>query len=188
MLLTSRKFINKLENTKEAPYHLYALAPQTSVQLLLKNVNRKIPESEIKSLLAYTIPDDHPINEHYPIIPSEQSTLMTHPLTHLLGGHPQAIALASSMLEFQTLTEFFEKLLESNIMDALDLQGPKSYTSLRISLEISVRHLAETNPEALDLFKLLGLLPGGIKQFDLSEIYGSLGWKPLKDQLVKASL
>jgi hypothetical protein len=188
MLLTSRKFMNKLENTKEVPYHLYSLAPQTSIQLLFKKVNRKISESEIKSLLAYSIPDDHPINEHYPIIPTEQSTLLTHPFMLLLGGHPQAIALASSMLEFQTLTEFFEKLLGSNIMDALDLQGPKSYTSLRISLEISVRHLAENNPQALDLYKLLGLLPGGIKQTDLSEIYSNSEWKPFKDQLVKASL
>jgi hypothetical protein len=59
----------------------------------------------------------------------------------MLGGHPQAISLAAPLLENQTLSELFQQFLESNVMDALEYQGKQMNTSLRVSLEISIKHL-----------------------------------------------
>lgn len=73
-------------------------------------------------------------------------------------------------------------------MDALGYQEKQSYASLRLSLEISINNVKKNNPEALDFFKLIGLLPGGIKQQELNELWGSTSWKPLKDHLIRASL
>jgi len=188
MLLTSRKYINKLQHNCEAPYHLYSLTPQASLKLLLEKAPRDISNQEIEELLTFKIPDDHSIYQQFPTMSSGEITLSNHPFTLMLGGHPQAISLAAPMLEHQTLSELFQQLLESNIMDALGYQDKKSFASLRLSLEISIKNIQKNNPEALNLFKLIGLLPGGIKQPDLTELYGDAGWKPLKEHLIRASL
>ena len=188
ILLTSRKYINKLEHNKETPYHLYSLSPQASLKLLIEKAPREISNKEVGDLLQYEIPDDHPIHQHFPTMSIGEVTLSNHPFTLMLGGHPQAISLAAPMLEYQTLTELFQQLLESNIMDALGYQEKQSYTSLRLSLEISIKNIKKKNSEALDLFMLIGLLPGGIKQPELTELYGSPAWKPLKENLIRASL
>ncbi|CAI2380040.1 unnamed protein product [Moneuplotes crassus] len=188
MLLTSRKYINKLEHNIEVPYHLNALSPQTSIKLLLEKVQRKISNQEIQELLHYKIPDDHPVHQHFPIIDISTTTLSNHPFTMLLGGHPQAIALAAPMLEHETLLELFKQLLDTNVMDALDYQEQQSFASLRMSLEISINSLKETGPEALDLFKMIGLLPAGIAQSDLDELWGDKNWATLKYQLIRASM
>lgn len=177
-----------MEHYQETPYHLHALSPQASIRLLLDNVQRKISSDEMKELLEYEIPDDHPIHEHFPLMNLEQTTLTNHPFTLLLGGHPQAIALAAPMLEHQTLKELFQQLLDSNIMDALDYQENQSYVSLRMSLEISINNIKKTNPEAIDLFKLMGLLPGGIRQPELTELWGDKTWNTLKTNLIRASM
>lgn len=188
ILLTSRKYINKLEHNTETPYHLYSLSPQASLKLLLEKAPREISNKEIEDLLSYQIPANHPIHQHFPTTAIGETTLTTHPFTLMLGGHPQAISLAAPMLEHQTLSELFQQLLESNIMDALGYQEKQSYTSLRLSLEISINNIKKNNMEALDLFMLVGLLPGGIKQPELTDLYGSPAWKPLKDNLIRASL
>ena len=106
----------------------------------------------------------------------------------MLGGHPQAISLAAPMLESQNLIDLFKQLLDSNIMDALAYNDKQSYASLRISLDISIRNLERNNKEALELFKFIGMLPGGITQIELTKIWGSDEWKSHKESLIKASL
>ena len=188
IMLTSRKYINKLEHNIETPYHMYSLTPQASLKLLLEKAPREINNKEIEDLLKYEIPSNHPILQLFPSINSSEITMTNHPFILMLGGHPQAISLAAPMLEHQTLTELFQQLIDSNIMDALSFKGKQSYTSLRISLEISINNIQKQNPQALDLFKLIGLLPGGIKQTELTELWGSNSWKSLKDDLIRASL
>ena len=188
MMLTSRKYINKLEHNTETPYHLYSIAPQASLKLLLEKAPRDISNKEIEDLLKYEIPSNHPIHQQFPAMNAGEVTMSNHPFILMLGGHPQAISLAAPMLEYQTLSELFQQLLDSNIMDALSFKGKQSYTSLRISLEISIKNINKNNPQALDLFKLIGLLPGGIKQTELTELWGDNSWKSLKDDLIRASL
>lgn len=59
---------------------------------------------------------------------------------------------------------------------------------MKISLEVSINYIKKSKIEALDLFMLIGLLPGGIKQPELNELYGSNAWKSYKDSLIRASL
>ena len=188
IMLTSRKYINKLEHNTETPYHLYSLTPQASLKLLLDKTPREISNKEIEELLKYEIPSNHPIYQQFPSMNSSEITLTNHPFILMLGGHPQAISLAAPMLEHQTLTELFQQLIDSNIMDALSFKGKQSYTSLRISLEISINNIQKHNPQALDLFKFIGLLPGGIRQTELTDLWGDASWKSLKDDLIRASL
>lgn len=188
ILLTSRKYINKLEHNQETPYHLYSLTPQASLKLLLEKAPREIKNREIEELLTYKIPENHPIHQHLPTQGDSEVSLMNHPFTLLLGGHPQAISLAAPMLENQSLIELFQELLKSNILDSLGYGGKQSYASLRLSLEISIKNMKNTNLQALDLFMFIGLLPGGIKQPELNTLYGSLGFKAQKETLIRASL
>lgn len=188
MLLTSRRYINKLEHNQEAPYHLHPLKPQAAIRLLLDNVQRRMDPQEIQDLLNYEIPDDHPMNEHFPLMNPDQMSLTSHPFTLMLGGHPQAISLAAPMLEHLSLCELFQQLLETNIMDALDNQEKHSYASMRMSLEITINNIKKNKPEALDLFKLFGLLPGGIRQDELNGLWGAKDWNKLKSHLIKASM
>lgn len=122
MLLTTRKYINKLEHYREAPYHLYPLLPRPSIDLLLKLSPRKINNKELTDLLVYKVPKNHPKHQYLLIPTNEKLSLLNHPFIRMLGGHPQAIALAAPLLEDRTLVELFQELLESNVMDALDYQ------------------------------------------------------------------
>jgi hypothetical protein len=183
LLLTSRKFnltnlrlinaigkrayFNNLEHNHETPYHLYSLTPQASLKLLLEKSSRTISNKEIIDLLKYNIPSDHHIHQQFPTLSMDEITLSNHPFTLMLGGHPQAISLAAPMLEYQTLSELFEQLLNSNIMDIGGGMSKQSFTSLRLSFDVSIKHIKKIKPEALDLFMMIGLLPGGITQTDL---------------------
>lgn len=188
MILTSRKYVNKLEHNEEIPYHLYSLSPEASIRLLLDKAPREIKNKEIQDLLDYKIPAGHKIHQLFPTMRKGETQMTNHPLILMLGGHPQAISLAAPMLESQTLTELFTQLLETNIMDALEIQDKQSYTSLRLSLEISLGNLKKKKPEAIELFKFIGLLPGGVKQKELTDMWGSNTWRSYKESLIRASL
>lgn len=187
ILLTSRKYINRLEHVEETPYHLYSLSPEASVRLLINKAPRQIMSSEIFDLFNYEIPSNHPICHNFPNINPKEITLSTHPLVLMLGGHPQAISLAAPMLESQSLVELFQQLLESNIMDALN-KDAHSYASLRMSLDISIKNLQKKNEQALDLFKFIGLLPAGVSAAEMTSMWGDNTWKSHKEKLINASL
>lgn len=57
-----------------------------------------------------------------------------------------------------------------------------------MSLNISINHIKKVNSKALDLYMMIGLLPAGIKQGELTELWGSTDWKPLKQQLINSSM
>lgn len=189
MLLTSRKYVNKLTHNQEIPYHLNSLPPESSIRLLFNIAPRDIVDEEIKELLNYPIPAQHSIYQQFPYLRlTKDITMLNHPFTLMLGGHPQAITLAAPMLESQRLVDLFQQLLESNIMDALEQKGMGSYASLRLSLDVSIRNLEKNKREALDLFKFIGLLPGGVKQNDLTSMWGDNTWRSYKESLIRASL
>lgn len=79
-------------------------------------------------------------------------------------------------------------MLESNILDALGSQGKQSYASLRLSLDISIQYLKRNDFEALTFFKFIGLLPGGVEEDELTQIWGSKSWEKYAEILRKASL
>ena len=48
--------------------------------------------------------------------------------------------------------------------------------------------MKKENERAIDLFCLLGLLPGGVTEKDLDALWGNLDWYVLSELLRKASL
>jgi len=55
-------------------------------------------------------------------------------------------------------------------------------------MDASIQHMKRQHPEALELFCLLGLIPGGITEADLTIIWQSDEWINLAELLRKASL
>lgn len=119
-----------------------------------------------------------------------KKNLLNHPFTVLLGGHPQAISLAAPLLEYKSLKELFLAFCNSNMMDALSIssESQNKNTSLRVSLELSINHMKNSMADALKLFGFMGLLPGGISEKELTQIWEGSQWENLKDALVRASL
>ena len=60
--------------------------------------------------------------------------------------------------------------------------------SLKVSMDASTMHMRSTCPEALNLFCLLGMLPGGVSEQDLPILWQSDLWLSLTETLRKASL
>lgn len=193
-LVTTRKTLNKLAFNAEFPYTLQPLSKQESLKLLISKAPRSIKNQELQELLMCTIPKGCSVAQSLNLKLNNYKpgswTLLEHPFTALLGGHPQAISLAAPLLEYKSLKELFYDFCDSNVMDALEVSsGSKNAsTSLRLSLEISVNHMKETNPDALNLFGFIGLLPGGVNDEEITQMWGSLQWMRLKDALIRASL
>lgn len=110
-LITSRRSINRLGHNLESPYTLYPLSKEESIKLLIAKSPRKIKQDELRQLLCSKIPKNCQIAQTLKIKNQKISdgllTLVDHPFTELLGGHPQAISLAAPLLEYKTLREVF---------------------------------------------------------------------------------
>ena len=59
--------------------------------------------------------------------------------------------------------------------------------SLKVSMDISINQLKETEPEAINLFWLIGLLPGGCTPNELDSLWGS-AWLSIAEKLLRSSL
>ena len=128
LLFTSRKNINSIDHIQEFAYQLYQLTPKASITLLFEKTKRRIDEKEIRELLKQKLPNDHKLMEVYGRGHNEGTTLIEHPFIFLLGGHPQAISLAASMLQYKSLTELFLEFL-NNDFGALDLENNNTTTN-----------------------------------------------------------
>ena len=194
-LLTTRKTVNKLSYNHEKPYTLWPLSKEASLKLLILKAPREIKSQEIHDLLHSPIPDAFKIIQSINISSISYNTnqpkaLLDHPFTMLLGGHPQAISLAAPLLEYKSLKELFYAFWSSNLMDVLDISSnnQNTNTSLRVSLELSINHMKNTTPDALNLFGFVGLLPGGVNESEITQMWGNTEWMNLKDALIRASL
>lgn len=108
-LITTRKTINNLSHNAECPYTLQPLTKQESLKLLISKSPRLINDEELKALLQCDIPPKCSILQSLNIKQnkSKNMTLLDHPLTTLLGGHPHTIALSAPLLEYKSLKELF---------------------------------------------------------------------------------
>lgn len=111
VLITSRKSLGKLSFHNEKPYVLTQLTQDSSLKLLISKAPREIKPREIQELLSTPIPSSGKIKQGFNFLHSlgtmKPKTLLDHPFTLLLGGHPQAITLAAPMLEYKSLLELF---------------------------------------------------------------------------------
>ena len=75
-------------------------------------------------------------------------------------------------------------------MDALDypMSNQDPNKSLRLSLELSINHMKNTMPVALNLFGFIGLLPGGVTDEQITQMWENTKWMSLKDALIWPSL
>lgn len=73
--------------------------------------------------------------------------------------------------------------------DVLKVDGIEDSTvaSLRLSLEVSIKVLQNEDLQALQFFFLIGMLPGGIEEEELAEIWG-IDYKKHLDSLMNLSL
>ena len=191
ILATTRKTINKLAHNAERPYTLQPLAKEASLKLLISKAPRTIKNQELHELLKWEIPKGWKIAQSLNLKSKASGgmTLLDHPFTALLGGHPQAISLAAPLLEYKYLKELFYAFCDSNVMDVLEVSGSKNAsTSLRVSLELSINNMKNVMPEVLNLFGFIGLLPGGVTDDELTKMWGNSKWMTLKDALIRASL
>lgn len=188
LLLTSRKFIETLEHFHENSHNLSPLEPQYATRLLLDSVNRNISVQEIQELFQYRPPKGHVMNQLFSHLDPSDMNLTNHPLTVMLGGHPQAISLTAPWLEHLSLTELFEKLMDTNLLDLLENAGKQSYASLRASVDFLIEKVKKENIKALDLFKFIGLFPEGLNQVDLAKLWENNEWKTLKFDLLRSSM
>ena len=69
-----------------------------------------------------------------------------------------------------------------------DMNNLDPTQSLKVSMDTSTLHMRNTQPEALNLFCLLGMLPGGVSELDLPILWESDRWIVLVECLRRASL
>jgi len=133
-------------------------------------------------------------NEVNPVNPSEAlmpvpnyyGRLMKHPLFQKLNGHPHAISMIAPMAKDHTLVEIYNLLSSKTFVDSF---GNDSHPlrSLKLTLETSVKSMLNKNPKAINLWCLLGLLPGGLTEADMEKLWGSDWFGHIAD-LLAASL
>jgi tetratricopeptide (TPR) repeat protein len=177
ILATSRRLIGALTaaGVSEIVLEVGRLAPLDAAQLFLDRCPRDLTFTELGNPKP-----DHVIE-----------TLAEHRALRFLAGHPLAIGLAAPVLTFRTLDELAD-LLETTPASTLAVSGlPEEDrdANLGATFEVSIRQVEEIDPEAVRLFSVMGLLPGGAFPEDLDAIWGDPGWRPRIDLLIqRASL
>lgn len=108
---------------------------------------------------------------------------------HLFGGNPHAIILAAPLLMKMKLKELYMLLNSKEMHDVLKVDGIKDSTvaSLRLSLELSIKILEKENSQSVSFFFMIGLLPGGVYEYELKDLWGP-DWEKHIQNLVNFSL
>jgi hypothetical protein len=185
-LFTSRYNIGSFVNNAEKVIELKELPIKYAVQLLFQKAPREINDKEIEELLRIQ-PEKR---LHSNPMGSRGRGLESHHMFEILKGHPHAISLAAPSLQYKRLSELYALLNSDSIMDWLEHEGIKDdpMGSLKVSMDLSISQLSAADPEAIDLFWLIGLLPGGCTPRELDLLWGSPQWASLAEKLLRASL
>ncbi len=97
--------------------------------------------------------------------------------------------MAAPLLQDKSLKELYSILNSYDILDVLgtDEKEGKQIAPLKVSLETSIDCMKSNDPEAVKLFCLIGLLPGGCQEEDLDRLWGN-DWQRYAERLLRASL
>ena len=180
LLLTSRQPVGALRDTPEQTLPVRRLDGMAALDLFLD----RAPEPR-RSELA----------EAYSTL-NRRERLARSPLFTFLSGHPNALCIVAGALSELTLDEVMHEVATRKLDAMVDRNIPPeerdAYTSMTVSLDLSITQLQVRLPAALPLFGLLELLPGGARATDLDELWvdegGTNPWKPLMDELVRRNL
>lgn len=150
---------------------------------LFKKLTRELTKQDIDGLMR--------LKPNFDRYPQEQAKfpykkLHEHHFFNLLGGNPQSISLVAPLLtdpsQCLSLDGLYELLQSQQIYDILNKKDTPNQVlmSLKICAQISIQHFQENDQESMELFFLLGLLPGGISNFELDELWVEVQ-KAMKD-------
>lgn len=79
-----------------------------------------------------------------------------------LNGHPMTISLVASMRKDHTdLIEMYKMLTSKTFTRSVQHESHKLFY-LQVSIQASINSLMDKNPEAVRLFCLIGMMPGGL--------------------------
>mgnify|MGYP000844135314 CR=1 FL=1 len=150
--------------------------------MLEKKSCREFTRAEVDELLQLKPP-----RKAYGVKPvlEQVKQLEDHHLFVLLGGHPHAIAMHAPYLQNHKLADLYKNILSmfnsQHFKKKITSRNPTH--SLKVSMDISTQRIREECPEALELFCILGLIPGGLTEQDLTALWGSDSWVPLAEYL-----
>lgn len=123
--------------------------------LLMKDYPQPMMFSDFKDLI---ISDFHKLLEQ-------------HPFFLNFCGHPHAISLIAPMTREYTLVQLYE-LVNSKVFFQSSESEAHQLNALTLSMQASVNFIINKQPKAIDLFSLIGLLPGGVSKDSLTKIWG----------------
>jgi len=156
ILLISRINLGSLPDLTEKVYDLPPLDARSAIALLEKRSPRLINTNEL--------------NELFKEVKSSPNELKVkfegHKLMLLLGGHPQAISLAATLLQYRTLKEIYQELMQNGL-------NVEEMSSLKTNISLSIDNLRELNVSSIKFFKMMGWFPSGLSTEEMKNIWGT---------------
>ena len=155
ILLTAWKSIGILGHYVEKIIKIKQLDKIEAIKLLSIKSPKRIDEDEMAELVGEGEQEFH-----------------DHHLFTILDGHPQAIALTSSLLKEKRLLDVYQIL--SKIMEHhAESDGAKPQNlSLFLTFEASLIFLQDQNEKAYEVLVLSAFCPSGIHETELESVWG----------------
>jgi len=91
--------------------------------------------------------------------------LAHHDFFKYFEGHPGVIRLIASMTKDKKLTQLHNQMKSKRLNWVAGEGHP--YHAMITSIEASINNLNSKRPEAIQLFYLISLMPGGVSRYDL---------------------
>ena len=164
--------MKKIGNIEEAQVLLKELSSYWSVNLFFEKTQTEIDTQQIIDLLMLDDQECNPIDFHGLQIADFHTRLEKHPLFQKMNGHPHAISLIAPLAKENTLVEIYQLLHSKTFADSYK-NSAHPLLPLKLSLDTSIKSMINKNPKAVELFCLIGLMPGGVTEKDLNVLWGS---------------
>ena len=106
---------------------------------------------------------------------SQDYRLEEHHLCDLLAGHPTTVQTFAPLLQNKSLADVYLQMLRMLRNKQLLEHVSNPMDSLKVTLDASVQHVRSFEPQAIDLFCLIGMLPAGATEQELLELWTGQG-------------
>ena len=162
LLLTTEQLYEAQSIYNPKIIELTPIPKELSVKLLMLKCQRgeDITFKEKDEFLEWSLQNDQTVAIKY--------SFTNHPLNDILQGHPQAISIASTLLNKLTLKElytnfvnFYNMFMTNNLYDG----------SVNLSQMVNLIYVESNNALAVQLLALISLFPHGVSKDELIEIW-----------------
>ena len=175
LLVTSRQAIGGLDGVCEKVFTLGRLSSLGAAQLFARRLPRTLSKQELFGDAPSGTDGSSSGGGGDRRLQALQA-LARHPVMSYLAGHPQAISLASPLLQDRSLSELSALLCRQGVVklriEGIPDEDRTSVDTLSTSLSASVNRLTKVAPHAVAMFFFLGLLPGGACDATVEAIWG----------------